>query len=438
MIPVDAPLGLPHEALRGWAVALLVLCAAAALALAFRPVPPPASAGGATGPPPVPAWLLVTAAALLLRGAVSLVQDGALFDVLVSYRSIGDRVLHGADVWTGSTESLATYPPPIYGWWALAALVPGNHPHVFAALVRAPFWIADALLAGLLVRVIPGPAGVRAGWIYALCPVAVAVPTLHGQHDPVTDLLLVVAVAGLLPRQRTVAAGLVIGVATAIKQWPVFFLLPLLSAVPRRRLLPFLLAVAAPPLVAYAGSGVTHPLDALRGVVDVATYRPHREGLGSSLLFSDGASAGAVIAANLLATIGAGVVAAALVRRGMGLADAIAVDMLLLVGLSPTVSDQYLMWAFPFLLLAGRPRIAALLGAGLLPAVVALDLWQTVGDGDAPRALLALAAAGCVAAAAWIVVDGIRKPAGGPSGGGSRPSVTARSGGAVRRTALRP
>jgi hypothetical protein len=399
VIPDDAPLGLAHESLRGWAVGVLILTGIASVVVAFEPRTRRLQGR-------VPDWLLIGGAALLLRGAMSLVQDGAVFDVLVSYRSIGDRVLHGSDVWTGATESLATYPPPIYGWWALAALVPDAHPHVFAALVRAPFWIGDAGLAVLLVRLIPGESGVRAGWIYALCPAIVAVPTLHGQHDPVTDLLLVVGVILVVRDASPVRGGLVIGVATALKQWPLFFLLPILAAIPRRRVLPFLVAVAVPLLLAFAGYGLTHPHDAVQGFVDVATYRPHREGLGTSLFFPDAASSGVFIVANIVVTVGAGVVAAVMVRRGWSLVEAIALDMILLVGLSPTVSDQYLMWAFPFLLLAGRLRTAALLGMGLLPAVVSLDLWQTVNDGDAPHVLLVIATLSCVAAAAWLIVTG--------------------------------
>lgn len=399
MIPDDSPLGLAHEALRLWAVVVLAGLAVGCVVLACLPV-------GRERARRVPARVLVGVAALLVRAAVSLVQDGAAFDVLVSYRSIGDRVLHGSDVWSGDTESLATYPPPIYAWWAIAALVPDAHPHIFAAVVRAPFWIADAGLAVLLVRLLPGQLGVRAGWIYALSPAVIAVPTLHGQHDPVTDLLLVIGVVMLATHRHEVRAGLVIGLGVAIKQWPVFFLLPLIAAVRRPRILPFLAAVAAPVLVAYAAYGITHPHDATQGFVDVVTYRPHREGLGTSLFMPSRANGGVFTATNIVVTLGAGAVGALMVRRGWSLVDAVAVDMLLLVGLSPTVSDQYLMWAFPFLLLAGRLRTAALLGAGLLPAVLSLDMWQQVNDGTTPDALLIIATLSCVAAAGWILVGG--------------------------------
>ena len=43
--------------------------------------------------------------------------------------------------------------------------------------------------------------------------------------------------------------------------------------------------LAAPALAAYAAYAVVHPADAVRGIVDVITYRPHRAGLGTALLF---------------------------------------------------------------------------------------------------------------------------------------------------------
>lgn len=401
MIPDDGPLGLPHAALRAWAVVVLSVWAAATLVIAFR------GSGARLPRRRPPAWLTVAATALAVRIALSLVVDGHMYDVLVSYRTIGDRLFSGGEIWTGTTESLATYPPTSYVWWAVAALVPAQHPHVFAALVRAPFWLADTAIAVALLRVIPGENGMRAAWIYALCPVVIAVPTLHGQADPVVDLLLLIGVVWV-GRGRPLAGGSAIGFAIAIKQWPVFVLLPILVRVPRRLVLQFLLVVAAPLLVAFGAYGVVHPQDAVRGFVDIATYRPHREGLGTSLLLP--VPAGPIIAANIAVTLGAALAGAALVRSGRSLAEGVALNLLLIVGLSPTVSDQYLMWAFPFLLLAGHARTAALLGVGLLPAVVSLDLWSAQNDGATSNVLLVLATVSVLAAAASLLPRPRRRP----------------------------
>ena len=424
MIPGDSPLGLDHAALRGPAVVLLTLGALAGLVSAFSP------RAGAARPRRVPAWAAVLGAALAMRAALSLVQDGHVFDVLVAYRDIGERVLHGADIWSGDTESLATYPPPVYGWWAVAALIPGASPHVFAALVRAPFWVVDAGIAVALLRLLPGKAGAQAAWIYALCPVAAAVPTLHGQHDPVTDALLLAGVVVAVWRGDAVRGGLIAGAGIALKQWPVFFLPPILAALSRRSAVAFTVAAATPILCAYAAYGLLHPHDATTGFVDVATYRPHRQGLGTSWAFPASLPAGVFIVTNLAVTLGAAAVATALVRSGRRVEEALAVDMLLLTALSPTVSDQYLMWSLPFLLLAGRLRTAALLSLGLLPAVASLDLWTSVGDGDTATPLLALATAATLSAAAWLLMSGPSTAPAGHAAGAARQVAVASPGAA--------
>ena len=387
-MPVDGPLGLPHDALRPYAVCLLAVCAAVCVVIAFGRRPPAA-------PRRLPAWLPVLAAALAVRALASLAVDGQLFDVLVAYRDVGQRLLHGGEVWTGTTQALATYPPTSYAWWALASLVPAGHPHVFAALVRAPFWVADSLVAVLLLRALPGATGRRAAWVYALCPVAVAVPTLHGQADGAVDLLLAVAML-LLLRGRLQASGLAAGAAIAVKQWPVFFL-PTLLAATRRGRVRLLLLAAAPALLAFALYGAWHPQDALRGLWDVATYRPHRTGLGTALIFP--VPAGPIVVLNALAAVAGAALGILALRRGRGVAEAMALDMLVFVALSPTVYDQYLVWAVPFLLLAGRVRTVALLGIGLLPAVASINLWTSQNQGTTPDVLLALSSLSIAAAA---------------------------------------
>ena len=399
-LPDDGPLGLAHGALRGWTVVLLAVCGAAALLVAVGGLPSRRSHR-------LPPWLTVAAVALLLRAAVSLVQDGHIYDVLVAYRLVGENFIHGSDIWTGHTASMATYPPPVYGWWGIASLIPTDHPHLFAALVRAPFWIADAAIAVVLLRAVGGEAGRRAAWVYALCPVAIAVPTLHGQLDPVADLLLLVAVIVLV--RRPLAAGLATGAAIAVKQFPAFFLLPLLAALPRRLWPRLGIGLFLLPVAGFAVYGLWRPADAVQGAVDVATYASHRDGLGTSLAFPAYVPAGVIIVSSALAVLLGGVLGVVAVRRGRSIAEAMAFNMLIVVALSPTVSDQYLMWAFPFLLLAGRVRTAALLAIGLLPATLSLDLWSSQNLGPTPRLVLGLSTI-CVLAAAASLVRGPRRP----------------------------
>jgi hypothetical protein len=389
VIPDDGPLGLPHAAARPYAVILLCVCAALATVVAFRE-------RRSHRRRRLPDWVAILGVALTVRALASLAVDGQIFDVLVAYRNIGDSLFSGREIWSGGTQGLATYPPTLYLWWAIAGLVPADHPHVFAALVRAPFWIADAAIAVVLLRAVGGDRGRRTAWIYALCPVAIAVPTLHGQADPVVDLLLVIAVV-MAMRGRSIAGGVATGLAVAVKQWPLFFVPALLASTPRRRVVALLATIAVPALAAYAAYAVVHPADAVRGIVDVITYRPHRAGLGTALLFP--LPAGPITAINIAVIVLGAVLGVLAVRAGRTLAEAMAVNMLVVVGLSPTAYDQYLMWVFPFLLLAGRLRTAALLSIGLLPAVLGLDLWTSQGDGDTPNVLLLLSTASLIAAA---------------------------------------
>ncbi|MCA1682555.1 MAG: glycosyltransferase 87 family protein, partial [Actinobacteria bacterium] len=355
MNPMDSPLGLPPGALRSWAVVVLGGCAALCAFLATAP-------GRRAGERPriagLPVALAVTLTALLVRALFSVVDDGGLYDIFQAYRVVGDQLRSGGDVFVEPALGLSNYPPVIYWWWALASAIPAEHPHLYAALVRLPFWVADAAMAPLLLTLLARRGQVRPGrraaWVYALSPVAIAVPTLHGQFDPLVNLALLPAVV-LLPA-RPVAAGLLLGAATAIKPWPLFFLVPLLALLPRRRWPGFIVAVAVPPAAAFAAYGLLHPDHLGAGLVRVATYVAHRQGLGSSFLLGPSAPSGVVVAINLAAgaaACGTGVVAA---RRGRAPAEVVAAAMLVLLALSPTVSDQYLMWPLAFLLLAGRHR----------------------------------------------------------------------------------
>ena len=112
----------------------------AGIAIAFAPAP-----GGAGAGRVALRLLAITLVALCLRAAVSLLFDGGTYDIFFAYRKLGDELRHGGDVYAQRLPSLANYPPVIYWWWSLAAtIVPSGSPHLFAALVRAPFWMGDA------------------------------------------------------------------------------------------------------------------------------------------------------------------------------------------------------------------------------------------------------------------------------------------------------
>ena len=124
----------------------------AGVAIAFAPAP-------ADARPRRAALRLVTVmlVALCFRAAVSLLFDGGTYDIFFAYRKLGNQLRLGGDVYGAALPTLANYPPVIYWWWSLAAtIVPSGSPHLFAALVRAPFWIVDAAIAPVLALLVRG------------------------------------------------------------------------------------------------------------------------------------------------------------------------------------------------------------------------------------------------------------------------------------------
>ena len=165
----------------------------------------------------------ITLIALGIRLGMSLVQDGGTYDIFYAYRVLGNQLRLGGDIFTGPGIGLANYPPLIYWQWAwAAAIVPSGNPHLFAFLVRLPYWICDAAVAPVLLALVEGPWRVRAAWSYALNPITIAVSTLHGQFDVMPALALLLAVAWLGTRPR--AAAFALGVGVALKTWPGYFL----------------------------------------------------------------------------------------------------------------------------------------------------------------------------------------------------------------------
>jgi hypothetical protein len=311
--------------------------------------------------------------ALGIRFGMSLVQDGGTYDIFYAYRVLGNQLRLGGDIFTGPGIGLANYPPLIYWQWAsAAAIVPSGNPHLFAFLVRLPYWICDAAVAPVLLALVKGPWRVRAAWSYALNPITIAVSTLHGQFDVMPALALLLAVAWLGTRPR--AAAFALGVGVALKTWPGYFLPVFLGWLKRGRW-PFLLRVASVPAVVFAIYAVFHPDHILRGLVGILLYVPHRQGFGTSRFFPESWGSAVVPFTNILLLALVCWIAYQCSRRtDIKLADAVALSIVLVLGLSASVSDQYLVWPFGILLFAGRVRMAALLALILTPATLAVVL----------------------------------------------------------------
>jgi hypothetical protein len=234
-----------------------------------------------------------------------------------------------------------------------------------------------------------------------LNPIAIAVPTLHGQFDSIPALCLLLAVAGLAKHPRR--AAWLIGIGAAVKVWPAYFVPALLAGVRRAQWGGFIVRVVVPSVVAFALYFVIHPDHIVQGIIGVIAYVPHRQGLGTSLLFPAAwgdpfiAPADIAVAALVLWLV------VRCARRGVAVVDIVALAMLIVLGLAPAISDQYLMWPMAILLLGGHRRIAALLSIAMTPATLLIDISSAGSNSAVPAVAPLLATAATIVAAAALL-----------------------------------
>jgi hypothetical protein len=393
--PGEMSIGLSQATATALAWALLAAGALAGIAIAVAPEPRETRRRRRV----VVRLLMVAFVALAVRGGVSLLFDGGTYDVFFAYRRLGNELRLGGDVYGPPLASLANYPPVIYWWWALAAtIVPSGDPHLFAFVVRAPFWAVDAAIAPVLALLVTGRWRWRSAWLYALNPIAIAVPTLHGQFDSIPALCLLLAVAWI-PRHPRGAAWLV-GAGAAVKVWPAYFVPALLTGVRRSEWRGFIARVLLPGAAAFALYFVIHPEHILQGVAWVIAYVPHRQGFGTSRFFPASWGDPFIVPADIAI---AALVLWVIVRcahRGVPVVDVVALAMLMVLGLAPAISDQYLMWPMAVLLLGGHHRIVALLSAALTPAILFIEITSATTGAMVPTPLLLLATLATILAAA--------------------------------------
>ncbi len=347
---------------------------------------------------------LLALASACVRLPLLVLSRGAPFD-LESYARVAACPAAGLYV----SPALAGRYPYLPAWWALVRLLGrlasrwGGDPGVWFRLPAVAGDSAVACLAYLFAARragLPGPtpmgdprrAGLAAGAVWVLNPLAWIVGAGHGQFDSLV-LALVLAAAWLLeysphPRGESRAA-LCLGLAVALKTWPAL-LLPAFMGVfpaPRDRLrfaaktlalpavlpLPWIAADGFRPVwerLAYTGANALGPSGALRAAcfalrVDPALWRAADAG------YRDAA----------LALIAAAFAWAVSHPRDLRLAAALPWAGLTLALLAPGLSPQYLLWA-PALALAWSPGLclrlsvpALALAAGfyalVLPGVLA-------------------------------------------------------------------
>jgi hypothetical protein len=279
--------------------------------------------------------------------------------------------------------------------------VPTGSPHLFAALVRAPFWMIDAAIAPVLALLVRGRWRWRSAWLYALNPIAIAVPTLHGQFDGIPALCLLLAVAWLAAHPRR--AAWLVGIGTAVKVWPAYFVPALLAGIRRAQWAGFVIRVLVPSVAAFALYFVIHPDHIVQGLVGVIAYVPHRQGLGTSLLFPAAWGDPFIVPVDLVVAALVLWLVVQCARRDVAVVDIVALVMLIVLGLAPAISDQYLMWPMAILLLGGHRRIAALLSVAMTPATLFVDISSAGPAFTIPPAAPLLATAATVTAAAVLL-----------------------------------
>jgi uncharacterized membrane protein len=177
---------------------------------------------------------LVLVVAFVIRAAAIFVSNRMVADV-ERYHRVATHVL---DVSPNPYQAPRLYPyPPVWVWVeAGAEWVARRTALPFPVLVKLPVLAADLALVALLARwgAARGGAARRAGWLYALHPVAILVGAFHGQFEALALLALCASIVAL-EAGRWRASALALAAGIAIKSFPVLLLPVLLPLVPAGR-----------------------------------------------------------------------------------------------------------------------------------------------------------------------------------------------------------
>jgi hypothetical protein len=146
-----------------------------------------------------------------------------------------DAVLHGRDVYLQPNFGFV-HPYLPFQMYVLAVMktIADATDTPFFVWMRLPQAAADvgtALLLVLAVRAIGGSerAAFRAGLLYALCPLAVAITVYHGQFDAISVFFVFAAFLLVIRPRREHASAVTMGLGTLQKSWGAI-LLPLFLA----------------------------------------------------------------------------------------------------------------------------------------------------------------------------------------------------------------
>lgn len=242
-------------------VFLAVMVAVAALALLTGMV------GGARRlAPPLAVTLGVALGLRLLVMAVAFHRTPV--DVAVWFQHTGEAVLRHQD---------PLLVLPRHQWNFLPAM---PYVHALELLTGLPWELAGKIcpvLADLVTTVLVGSLAAperaaRVRWQYAVHPLPLLVVAWHGQVEP-TAVALGLAALWAARREKAGVAGLLLGLAAAVKTWPVLFAPGILRETHRRRWPLTAAAAALPPLSLLASMPLLLGSDLGRSLQALGSYR---------------------------------------------------------------------------------------------------------------------------------------------------------------------
>ena len=190
--------------------------------------------------PPI-GWTVLLALALRILVAV-LAEGHTPGDVRLNFQLVTSHVVHGRDPLMWMRRYTWNFLPVMPRLWALL-----GHLHLpWEATDKIPAIAADCVNTVLVVTLARTRRLLR-GFQYAVNPLAILVVAWHGQVEPVALMCVLIALVVLRSRRYGIA-GALLGLAVAIKTWPILLSFGLLRGTPRRQWPVALGALATVPL----------------------------------------------------------------------------------------------------------------------------------------------------------------------------------------------
>ena len=305
-------------------------------------------AGARDWAPPI-GWTIALALGLRILVAV-LARGHTPGDVRVNFQLVTSHVAHGRDPLIWMRRYTWNFLPVMPHLWSLL-----GHLHLsWETTDKIPAIAADCVNTALVVA-LARTRNLLRGFQYAVNPLAVLVVAWHGQVEPVA-LMCILGALVLLRSRKFGIAGALMGLAVAIKTWPILLTFALLRATPRRQWPVVLGGLIGVPLAVF----VTMPLvsDAKLGKdLDILSGYRSYVGIGGwtgvvrmrtnwTYLGYSGPKQ------SLEQHIGVGLLAAALfvvmwVWRRAEPEILMLATLLMFVVVTPGFAKQYLMWPLP-------------------------------------------------------------------------------------------